>query len=815
MRYNAFISYRHLPKDKFVAETLHKTLESFKLPKSLYDKCEKHSIERVFRDRDELPLSSNLSDPIDAALKESEFLIVICTPQLKESRWCLREIETFKALHGREKIYAVLADGEPVDSFPDELLFEEYEEKDENGNTVIKRRSVEPLAADVRGKNNREIRKKIKEETVRLVAPMFGLNYDDLKQRHREREIKRKIRYISIIAAFFLVFGIVSSSMAYAIHKQNIEIKKNYAESLCAESISLFAEGNLYEARERAELALSYSDSEKPRQAYDVVYERNTAYGAHILYDTYEMEDGVNGMFISPNGKYLAIVNGLSRISVVDTKTGKETRIKDETTSCMAGYIDFISDSKFAYNSADGLKVYDFDTEEENVLTTGYSKVVVSDDRKMLGVVTLDEVSFYDTDSLKMLSKVSLDVNSDCAADFDKHSDLFAVAMSGADLNSGYVTVINPSNGQTVAHNPFKGGAPVSITCTDKGYALSLCDAMSNDVTSLNAVYQYDISGELNWKTDDDALMYAYVDYCNDDAQIYTYQSDRIMSLDSNTGKINDLQSINGAVYLCTKTDDGKYTLTLLDSNVVEYNAPKEATRMLVNYDVLPTLSCSQACMFGKDLYIHFQGMDYVSVYKIPEGEEVEEIAENATEYVATEHDGVIFFQEAISTAYMYDENLKVPDSETASLLIHSADKNYYACYGDGKSVRVYPYGGDTPLYTLAINTGTINYMFFSEDGGWFVVNYQNGTLELYDAQTGIQAAVLEKDYPYVFDVINLPKEDTVIVDAAYETLILNSDYSVRTKYQKTGESMCVGFDMESKTLLVQNGESISAVPVK
>ena len=296
MRYNAFISYRHLPTDKFVAENLHKRLETYKLPKSLYGKCEKHTIERVFRDRDELPLSSNLSDPIDEAIRESEFLIVICTPKLKESRWCLREIETFKAVHGRDKIFVVLAEGEPNESFPQELLTEEYEEIDENGNVVNKTRIMEPLAADVRAKNNHERKKKIKEESLRLIAPMLGLNYDDLKQRHRERQVKKIILLSSIITTVFLIFGIVSTSMAVAINRQNIEIKRNYAESLAKESEILFGQGNLYEAREKAEQAVDYADSELANHALDVAYGKNAAIGYYRLTDCLDMPDGVVGL---------------------------------------------------------------------------------------------------------------------------------------------------------------------------------------------------------------------------------------------------------------------------------------------------------------------------------------------------------------------------------------------------------------------------------------------------------------------------------------------------------------------------------------
>ena len=88
-KYDAFISYRHCDPDKYVAELLHKQMEAFRLPGRMVDKCrERTRIERVFRDRDELPLANNLEDPIKQALSDSEYLIVICSPRLKESLWC-------------------------------------------------------------------------------------------------------------------------------------------------------------------------------------------------------------------------------------------------------------------------------------------------------------------------------------------------------------------------------------------------------------------------------------------------------------------------------------------------------------------------------------------------------------------------------------------------------------------------------------------------------------------------------------------------------------------------------------------------------
>ena len=70
--YDAFISYRHLPADIAVAEKLQTFLERHK--KKNGEKL------RIFRDRTELPTSSDLGNQIQRALEDSRFLILVCSP---------------------------------------------------------------------------------------------------------------------------------------------------------------------------------------------------------------------------------------------------------------------------------------------------------------------------------------------------------------------------------------------------------------------------------------------------------------------------------------------------------------------------------------------------------------------------------------------------------------------------------------------------------------------------------------------------------------------------------------------------------------
>jgi len=88
-RYKAFISYSHV--DKAVAEWLHKALETYRLPRSILKQSRLTNtsapkLTPIFRDRDELPASGELSVELHNALEQSEFLIVVASPSSAQSQ---------------------------------------------------------------------------------------------------------------------------------------------------------------------------------------------------------------------------------------------------------------------------------------------------------------------------------------------------------------------------------------------------------------------------------------------------------------------------------------------------------------------------------------------------------------------------------------------------------------------------------------------------------------------------------------------------------------------------------------------------------
>ena len=82
-KYWEFLRYSHAVKQW--AEWLHRTLESYSIPRHLIGRSGAAGIipeklRLIFRDRDALPARMDLSVAVRAALQDSGYLIVLCSP---------------------------------------------------------------------------------------------------------------------------------------------------------------------------------------------------------------------------------------------------------------------------------------------------------------------------------------------------------------------------------------------------------------------------------------------------------------------------------------------------------------------------------------------------------------------------------------------------------------------------------------------------------------------------------------------------------------------------------------------------------------
>ena len=503
-KYDAFISYRHTELDKYVAENLHKALESYELPKSIRKKLNiKKTFRRVFRDQEELPLTSNLEDPIVEALKNSKYLIVICSPRLKESLWCKKEIEIFKSLRGRKNIFCVLVEAEPKDSFPEEVL------SDEEGNLV------EPLAADVRGKNKKEILKKIKDEKLRLIAPMYNLDYDDLRQRHKQRKQKRILTISIAVSIFCILFTIYSLIMFIKINTQQNILAKHQALSLAKESEEYLNNDDRYSSVLSAYKAITKFEDVNMPYTSEAEYALSESLGIYDIGSSYKTikEYKTKGVvdYIKNNndGSFIAIYDESEEISLINSKTLeliKTYNTKDSLSS--ENSFSFIGNDLLAFindkgnislvNTKDGNLVKELEKNEYS-----YYSLQGDTNGKYLVYLTQYELYIYDVIENKEVYSTSTKDKylKNIYFSLDGNYLFIPTVINSFDINkddSITIHVIDINNKKQINEIKVNAGYINGVITKDNNAFILLNNMVGNKYNVLVVSYNF-INGNVNW----------------------------------------------------------------------------------------------------------------------------------------------------------------------------------------------------------------------------------------------------------------------------------------------------------------------------
>jgi hypothetical protein len=230
--YWAFLSYSHA--DLGWARRLHRGLEGFVVPRRLVGRPTPagpapRRFEPIFRDREELSAAADLSERLLSALRRSAFLIVICSPAAARSKWVNEEIVQFKAMHGVDRILALIVEGEPyaslagahpeLECFPQALRSSPGQAGDGIGAIA------EPAAADLRrGQDGWRL------ALLKLLAGMLGVGLDELVQRHAHR---RQQQLLALLAASLAGSAIMAGFAVTAIAERNdANAQRTQAEGL-------------------------------------------------------------------------------------------------------------------------------------------------------------------------------------------------------------------------------------------------------------------------------------------------------------------------------------------------------------------------------------------------------------------------------------------------------------------------------------------------------------------------------------------------------------------------------------------------------
>lgn len=207
-KYKAFISYSHV--DSKTAEWLHRSLENYRIPSQLVgslgrDGAIPKQLFPIFRDRDEFGTSSDLSAAIRDALEQSANLIVICSKACVKSVWVNQEIVFFKKLGRTSRVHALILDGKPNASSPDEECFPPaLSHKVDAEGTIIADEPEEPIAADLRPEGDGRDNAKIK-----LLAGVLGISFNSLRQREVVAA-RRRLRITQAVSGVILALAVAA-----------------------------------------------------------------------------------------------------------------------------------------------------------------------------------------------------------------------------------------------------------------------------------------------------------------------------------------------------------------------------------------------------------------------------------------------------------------------------------------------------------------------------------------------------------------------------------------------------------------------------
>ena len=199
-KYFAFISYS--TKDKAWGRRIQQKLESYRMPATM---CSEHGWQRkpmkpVFFDKTDIQ-PGDLNAELQARLKASRNLIVICSPNSAKSKYVGEEIAYFHSLGRTDNIHFFIVDGEPHSG----------DEATECFNPVIERLGIpEILGANIHEKVSPWPWINKERAFVQLITKLLGVEFDSIWQRHKRMMMRKVAAWcMGIIAVIAALIGVL------------------------------------------------------------------------------------------------------------------------------------------------------------------------------------------------------------------------------------------------------------------------------------------------------------------------------------------------------------------------------------------------------------------------------------------------------------------------------------------------------------------------------------------------------------------------------------------------------------------------------
>lgn len=375
-KYRAFISYSHA--DHKSAVWLHKALEKYPIHKKLVGLqtpagTTSKRLGRVFRDEAELGAVPELGPKIEAALQDSDTLIVLCSPKSAQSQWVAKEVSRFKELGRQNRVLALILDGEPYAADPALECFPEPLKWNPDGSPA------EPLAVDIR-KFGRE------DALVRIVSGILEIEYDQLKQRDLQRRRAEMRRAQGLFAAGVILLASAMGAGFLAL-KGFADLSHAKSDILAREAKVIFDNGEGDKAKSL--LMALQADPSANRSLLRQVFSGRNGYplararlasalaSQRVKQIIRGHDESVDDIAYAPDGSSFVTTSWDGVAKLWDAQTGAELKSVSSGES-FGGAAVFHRSGDFVYIAEELIiQIWDLSTNQLSPMQTGHSSSIV------------------------------------------------------------------------------------------------------------------------------------------------------------------------------------------------------------------------------------------------------------------------------------------------------------------------------------------------------------------------------------------------------------------------------------------------------
>jgi hypothetical protein len=312
-RYRAFFSYARA--DARMANALYRYLDGYKVPSALVGMASRFgpvpaSLHPVFRDREDLAAGDALSERLRGALADSAALIVLCSPAAARSVWVDQEVRVFLALGRNDRIFPVLAGGEP----------DAQDSQQECLPPALRGRGL--LAADLREMalpDGRVVGDGLDEGRLKLVSGLLGLPLDALRLREAQRRRRRQAALLVACAAFLtvaaaaIVFGLQARQNEREAVRQRDLALANVSRVFLQRAWQHVDSGGQRLATKYGLAARALSPATADEQ--HALFARLRFHAGHVL-QSWRLPARVAALALAPGGGNLATLDELGRLAL-------------------------------------------------------------------------------------------------------------------------------------------------------------------------------------------------------------------------------------------------------------------------------------------------------------------------------------------------------------------------------------------------------------------------------------------------------------------------------------------------------------------